>query len=328
LIEFQVGKPASVDADLGAALAIFRELDDVPGISLAHSFYAEVAAARGDIDEGRRRRLALLDHYLGLPDTTFVIAARAYSRAKLGGLDGDLELSERCYREAADGFSRIERPMMLAMTRGIIADFDERAGDYRAAIDNLDRAIATNDELGLRGFNGSLSARLGWALLQDGDVARSEVAYDRALDLARRLSNTPVVFLALAGRSVVHRLDGRNASAAEAAIEALDLYLAGEPRRLANRVDPRADQLAGAAVCCTELGILGIEAGDVEHAVQLLGQAERLRSDVGVPVPRFECDGLERAVEAASSLLGPARFQAAFDLGRAGQLGDSVMFRR
>ncbi len=31
LIEFQVGKPESVDADLGAALAIFRELDDMPG---------------------------------------------------------------------------------------------------------------------------------------------------------------------------------------------------------------------------------------------------------------------------------------------------------
>ena len=167
--------------------------------------------------------------------------------------------------------------MMLAICLGIIADFDERAGNYRAAIDNLDEAVATNDALGLRGFNGSLLARLGWALLQDGDSARAEVAYDRALDLARRLSNTPAIFLALAGRAVLHRLDGRNASAAEAAIEALELYLAGEPRRLANRVDPRADLLAAAAVCCTELGILAVEAGEAEHAVQLLGQADRLR---------------------------------------------------
>ena len=188
-----------------------------------------------------------------------MIAARAYSRAKLAGLDGDLEQSERYYREAADAFAQIDRPMMLAMCLGIIADFDERCGNYRAAIDNLDEAIATNDALGLRGFNGSLLARLGWALLQDGDSARAEVAYNRALDLARRLSNTPVVFLALAGRAVLHRLDGRNATAAEAATEALELYLAGEPRRLANRVDPRADLLAGAAVCCTELGILAVE---------------------------------------------------------------------
>ena len=58
-----------------AALAIFRDHNDLGAISLAHSFYAEVAAARGDIDEGRRRRLDLLDHYLEMPDTTFVIGS-------------------------------------------------------------------------------------------------------------------------------------------------------------------------------------------------------------------------------------------------------------
>ena len=326
LIDFQLGKPEGVDADLRAALDIFRDHDDVGAISLAHSFYAEVAAARGDIDEGRRRRLELLDHYLGSPDSQFVIAARAYSRAKLGGLDGDLEQSERYYREAADGFSQIDRPMMRAMCLGIIADFDERCGNYRAAIDNLDEAIATNDALGLRGFNGSLLARLGWALLQDGDQTRAELAYNRALDSARRLSNTPVIFLALTGRAVVHRLDGRNATAADAATEALGLYLAGEPRRLANRVDPRADLLAGAAVCCTELGILAAAACNAEHAARVLGHAERLRSDAGVPVPRFQCTDLDRALEAASALLGPEAFQAAFELGRHGQLGHSVLF--
>ena len=327
LIDFQLGKPEGVDADLRAALAFFRDHDDVGAISLTHSFYAEVAAARGDIDEGRRRRLELLDHYLASPDSTFVIAARAYSRAKLAGLDGDLEQSERYYREAADAFSQIDRPMMLAMCRGIIADFDERCGNYRAAIDNLDEAIATNDALGLRGFNGSLLARLGWALLQDGDQARAEVAYDRALDVARRLSNTPVMFLALAGGAVLHRLDGRNATAAEAATEALELYLAGEPRRLANRVDPRADLLAGAAVCCTELGIIAIDGQSAEHAARLLGHAERLRRDAGAPVPRFESNDLDRALEAASKLLGPEAFQAAFDLGQQGQLGQSVTFK-
>ena len=245
LIDFQLGKPEGVDADLRAALAIFRDHDDVGAMSLTYSFYAEVAAARGDIDEGRRRRLELLDHYLGLPDSTFVIAARAYSRAKLGGLDGDLERSERYYREAADGFAQIDRPMMRAMCLGIIADFDERCGNYRAAIDNLDEAIATNDALGLRGFNGSLLARLGWALLQDGDTARAELAYNRALDLARRLSNTPVAFLALTGRAVLHRLDGRNAHGGRGgdrsarAVPRRRATPAGEPRRSARRLARR-----------------------------------------------------------------------------------------
>jgi ATP/maltotriose-dependent transcriptional regulator MalT len=327
LIEFQSGSPERVDADLGEALSIFRDLEDLGAISLAHSFYAEVAGARGDIEEGRRRRVELLDHYLEQPDSTFVIAATAYSRAKIAGLDGDLEQSERYYREAADAFSRIDRPMMLAMCQGIIADYDERAGDYDAAIDNLDQAVATNDTLGLRGFNGSLSARLGWALLQAGNFERAELAYARALDLARRLGNTPVVFLALAGRAVLHRLDGRYVTAVAAAVEALELYLAGEPRRLANRVDPRADQLAGAAACCTELGILAVDAGDVERAVRLLGHAERLRTEGSLAVPRFQVDALCAALETASAFLDPQEFQAAFEIGQHGSLGQSVAFR-
>ncbi len=227
----------------------------------------------------------------------------------------------------SEAFSQIDRPMMLAMTRGMIADFDERAGNYRDAIDNLDRAIAVNDALGLRGFNGSLSARLGWALLQVGDRERAEIAYNRALDLARRLSNTPVVFLALAGRAVLQRLAGRNATAADAATEALELYLAGEPRRLANRVDPRADLLAGAAVCCTELGILAVDAGEAASAVRLLGHANRLRGDAGVSVPEFQRDALDRALAAASAVLEPETFRSAFDEGQHGQLGQSVLFK-
>jgi predicted ATPase/DNA-binding SARP family transcriptional activator len=327
LMDFQLGKPDGVDADLSEALAIFREQQDLGAISLAHSFYAEVAAVRGDIAEGRRRRVELLEHYLRLPDSTFIVAARAYSRAKLAWLDGDLEESERHYREATDAFGRIDRPMMLAICQGIVADFDERSGNYRAAIANLDAAIATNDTLGFRGFNASLLARLGWVLLQEDDARGAEVAYDRALDLAQRLSNTPVVFLALAGQAVLQRLKGRNAEASEAAIRALELYLAGEPRRLANRVDPRADLLAGAALCCTELGIIAVEAGDAEHAARLLGHADSLRTSASLAVPKFQCDGLERALARAAELLAPAEFEAAFDAGRNGLLGEAVPFK-
>jgi tetratricopeptide (TPR) repeat protein len=327
LIDFQSGVAAGVDADLQAALTIAREQRDVPAMTLTYSFYAEVAAARGDIDEGRRRRLEVLDFYLGLPDDPFVLAARSYSRAKLGGLDGDLERSERYYREAAEGFAQIDRPMMLAICLGIVADFDERGGNYQAAIKNLDQAVAINDALGLRGFNGSLLARLGWALLQDGDRARAEVAYNRALDLGRRLSNKPVIYLALTGRAVLHRVDGRLDTAVEAATEALDLYLAGGPRLLANRVDPRADLLANAAVCCTELAIIAVERGSAEHAARLLGHADRLRRDAGVAIPGFQSDDLDRAVADTSRLLGADTFRAEFGEGQQGQLGRSVAFK-
>jgi hypothetical protein len=44
-------------------------------------------------------------------------------------------------------------------------------------------------------------------------------------------------------------------------------------------------------------------------------------------VPKFQSDALQTAVETASALLEPDVFQAAFDLGQHGQLGDSVPFK-
>lgn len=156
---------------------------------------------------------------------------------------------------------------------------------------------------------GALLARLGWALLQDGNTGRAELMYQRAEGLARRLNNAPVVFLALTGLAALHRLDGRNGDAATAGIEALELYLVGGPRRLANRVDPRADVLTAAAVCCAVLGNVAAEGGRGEQAAQLLGHAEHLRNDAGAPVP-----------------VGHDEFLAAFERGRRGQLGDDVAF--
>jgi len=326
LLNFQLGATERVDADLEAALAIFRASKDVASMALTFSFYSEVAAARGDTDEALRRRREVLDFYTSLPDDPFVNAAMVYSQAKLALLDGDLAMAERCYRAAAEGFGRIDRPVMRSICVGMVADFEERSGNAHAAIEALEEAIATNDALGLRGFMGALLTRLGWALLHEGNTARAEVVYRRALELARRLSNAPVVFLALTGLAVVHRLNRRDADARAAAVEALELYLVGGPRRLANRVDPAADVLAGAAACCTVLGCVAADAADGVRAAQLLGRADQYRRAAGAPVPTFLRADVERARDAAADLLGHDEFSAVFEHGHDQPLGPELTF--
>ena len=158
LLDFLAGSTDHSDEDLEAALEVFRRHDDVDSIALAHSFYAEQAAVLGNVDEARRRRTDVLDFYLGLPDDPFVVAARSYSRAKFAIINQDLDEAERQYRAAAAGFGQLDRPVMNSMCLGMVADFDERAGDFPAAIEALDAAIETNDEL-LGGFTGALLAR-------------------------------------------------------------------------------------------------------------------------------------------------------------------------
>jgi tetratricopeptide (TPR) repeat protein len=293
-------------------------------MALAHSFYAEIAAVRGDVDEAVRRRREVLAFYGALPDDPFVVAARAYSLAKLAILQGDLSEAEHQYRAATEGFSLLDRPVMRSICLGMVADFDERSGNYAAAARALEAAIETNDSLGLRGFTGSLDARLGWVLLHLGDLARAEAMYERALEGARRLRNAPVIFLALSGMAVLHRARARDGEAARAGTEALELYLAGGPRRFKNRVDHQNDLLTGAATCCSVLSALAAEAGDGERAARLVGHAERLWGDAGGPVPALLADDLARARSTTVAMLGNDGFLAAAELGRSGELGPDL----
>jgi tetratricopeptide (TPR) repeat protein len=187
LLDFLGGAIEHCDADLAAALEVFERHHDDASVALAHSFYAEQAAVLGDLDEARRRRQSVLDFYGESPEDTFAIAARVYSQAKLAILDGDLDAAERHYRAATEGFGRLDRPVMNSVCLAMVADFDERAGDYAAAITMLEAAIATNESL--LGVHRVAAGRLGWVLLHDGQVA-GPMAYQRSLDAARRVRHS------------------------------------------------------------------------------------------------------------------------------------------
>jgi len=283
-------------------------------VALAHSFYAEQPAVLGDLDEARRRRQFVLDFYGESPKDPFAAASRIYSQAKLALLDGDLDAAERYYRAATEGFGRLDRPVMNSICLGMVADFDERAGDYPAAISTLEAAIATNQSL-LGGYTGSLHARLGWVLLHDGQSAHAEVTYQRALDLARRVRHVMVLFQAQAGMAVLHRLHHRDDAAVKAATEALDLYRTHGFRLFRNRIDQNTDLQSSAAVCYEVLAAIAAERDEPERAAMLLGQADHLRVESGVEVPAFQVETVSGARTAAIEALGAEAFAAALERG-------------
>ena len=176
LIEFLAGHPERSDDDLETAIEIFERQGDVAGLALAHSFYAELAAVIGDPDEARRRRMALRDLYGRTPDDPFAAAARSYSLAKLAMLDGDLVEAEHHYRAATDGFGRLDRPVMSSICLGMVADFDERAGDFTRR-DRHARSRHRDQRGAHRRVHGSApgSPRLGAAARRSAGSGRDRV---------------------------------------------------------------------------------------------------------------------------------------------------------
>ena len=218
-------------------------------------------------------------------------------------LDGDLAGAEHHYRAATDRFGRLDRPVMSSICLGMVADFDERAGDYPAAIKTLEAAIQTNDAL-IGGFTGSLLARLGWVLLLDGQLDRAESVYRQALDSARRVRHPTVTPLALAGTAALHRIQGRDGPARTAATEGLDIHRAGGPRRFRNRIDLDADLLIAAAVCCDVLAAIAADADDWAEAAERLAEGDALRAEAGADVPEFQRADVDR-VRAALLAIRP-----------------------
>jgi ATP/maltotriose-dependent transcriptional regulator MalT len=210
-------------------------------------------------------------------------------------VDGDLVTAEHHYRTATEGFGASDRPMMRALTLGILADFDERHGRYHAAVAELEEAVELAETVGMRGFVGSLYTRLAWSLLQEGNVGRAEVMIANAFDAGRRLRSAHILFLAHAGAAVLHRLHGRNDAAAAAATEALHIHEVEGPSRFRNRIDPDFEIASVLAVCCTVLGVIALESGETAEAAARLDAADRLRAEVGAPEPKFQVHDVETA---------------------------------
>jgi predicted ATPase/DNA-binding SARP family transcriptional activator len=324
LLDFQAGARTDVDGDLEEALALFEGEGDAAGMALASSFYAEVAATRREVDEARRRRRQHLDLCARQPAGPFTSAVVAYTEAKLAVLDGDLEAAERHYRAATAQFATIDRPMMLSMCQAIVADFDERVEDFASAAEGIEAAIDMNASLGLRGFNSSLLARLGWVLLQLDDPGTARPRYEEALDAARWLGNRPVLLVSLAGIALLHRIEGRREEAAAAATEALEMHLEGMALRFENRVEPSAHLHPAVVSACAVLAGSAADAGDDARAARLLGHAQRHRTENPATLPPPLVRLLAATEAIARTALGDGAFEAALAAGRTGDLASDL----
>ena len=127
-----------------------------------------------------------------------------------------------------------------------------------------------------------------------------------------------MVIQAQAGLAALHRLHRRDDAAVEAGTDALALYRADGFRRFRNRIDPKSDLQAAAALCCEVLAAIAAERDEPERAATLLGHAGRLRHESGVEVPAFQREDVVGAREAALAALGAGAFLAALERGQQG----------
>ena len=251
----------------------------------------------GDIDEARRRRQSCSTSTASRPDDPFAVAARVVLAGEARGPGRRPRRGGACTTAPRPRASPSSTGRSCSRScLGMVADFDERAGDYPAAItrargrhrDQRRRCSAASPGRCWPASAGCCSTR--------ARSARAEAAYQRALDVGSpgaphdRSSSCP--------RRHGRRCTGSTAATTTRSRRPPRRWSSTGPadlRRFRNRVDPKTDLQAAAAVCCVVLAAIAAERDDPERAATLLGQAERLRADAGVEVPAFQHDDVDQA---------------------------------
>jgi Tetratricopeptide repeat len=140
---------------------------------------------------------------------------------------------------------------------------------------------------------------IAWALMNmgaiaryRGDLAAAELLLRHSLEISREISYREGIAWSMNQLGVVRRLQGSYAEAL-----ALQSASLAEHRHL-------GDRWRGASVL-DELAATALATADPAGATASLGAAERLRRQIGTPVPTAEQPAREETLHAARASLGP-----------------------
>ena len=293
------------------AVAVFQEVEDPRSLGDATTLLASIAAGSGRNEEAIRRFGESQAIYAQFDDD-FSRAVTANAAGRAAWVRGDLDDADRLMRESVRHFKAAGVEWANALVNDDIAVVAEMRGDIGAAIEGTMGAREAAGDLGLRGAEAVLLARLGNYALACGDIDGAARLHREAIALAEEVGFNWARGMAMNGRAMGHRATGELDLAEECAEEARNIYRAagvppGEVLALASlgfvaarRGDVEAARLRhdealalaremedqrSIALAYEGLASVAVLEGDGARAATLLGAADALRSQGGADRP-------------------------------------------
>jgi len=240
-----------------------------------------------------------IDTFRSLGDRWGVLQATGWFGAH-AELVGDFEEAERLHLEGMEAAEEIGLWPEVASAAGMLGWTAIRRGHFESARTYGERGLRLATEQGQRATQALAELVLGFAARRTGALDEASSRLQALIDAARRQSES-VLYLSivLAELGFVRELQGRPE-------EALELH--AEAFRVAEQFDSLRGQcwaLEGIAACHP----------DKVLAAMLLGSAAATRATENYLTAAAEAADLERAVTAASAVLGADAYQAAYERG-------------
>ncbi len=293
------------------SLALYRQLDDTPGI--AGSLYnlgtlawvrGNVAIARSLLDEA----LALfrkLDDPWGARDTLQLLATIAvdwgeYSKA-CPLLDEALALSREAKDKRGIASTLVVWAWMLIWAEN----------DHVKARSLLEECIALSREVHDKGIESLGEFFLGIVAVAEGEYSKARTLLEESIARSRKMGNQRNVALGLLvlGESAFAQSDYATARA---------LY--EESLAILRKIDYQSM----IANCLDHVAAVAVVQGQATAGVRLWAAVEKLHEDIGLPRPPFLRMVYEQSVAAARTTLGEEAFAAVWAEGRTKPLDEVI----
>jgi predicted ATPase len=299
---------------LAAALGRRGEFDDAFALlDLAEADGTEWIRATTDVV--RATLLAITDRA-----ALQIVAARAVDRFtavgdRVGEVDARTLLAVEAWRrgDTSSAHLQLERALQISRELGVashealiithIADLAVTSGDLDRAEELLEQTVATFTRVGSPGGAAAARRSLAAVAAKRGDLPRARAIYQDLLTDLRDSGRLDTVATILARLGFL-------------AARAGDLREAHARHRESLEIAARIRVPASIARALDGLAGVSAAVGDGDRAARLLGGADALRAQTGVPVNDVDRDDVQRAVDGARAALGPAAFDVTHTDGR------------
>jgi len=285
------------------SLALYQELEDLPGI--AHSVYllANVAWTRGDTATARSLLTEAQSLARAIDDEEYV----AWSLF----VQGLLESSQGNYPRARTLFEEsLKIHRQLQNKRGIAHSLSQLAqvlfvsqSDQERVPSLLEECLALSEEIGFKEGVAASSWLSGQVALRQGDLVKARSLAEKGVALYREMGHRHGMAESLPALGKVLAAQGDYPTARTLYEESL--AISGE-----------LGEKWVVAQCLVGLGEVVAAQRQLAWAAQLWGVAEALRDAIDVPLPPVERTSYDRSVAATRAHLGEGAFATAWAQGR------------
>jgi non-specific serine/threonine protein kinase len=296
---------------LEESLSIFRELGNRHGIAISLLSLGNATYHQGNYPAARTLYEESLSIARELGDLHRIASALG-NLANVASNQGDYPAARSLHEESISIFRELGDRKGVASALANLANAAGRQGEFAAARSLHEESISIFRELGDRqGAANSLHGLANVAGYQ-GDYPAARSLHKESLSIFRELGDREGIADSLNNLGIVASCQGKFGSARILCEESLTI------RRELGDSSGMASSLEGIAQ------IAATVAGSVTGA-RLWGAAERLREEIGAPLPLGKRQDYDKQVAAARAAIGDdAAFDAAWQEGRAMTLDEAL----